>query len=160
MPEAAQKARAQMRADVRIGELRVAYASVHDDISGVPIVDAHVHLYPSDLNRDPIAGATHSGTHGRSCARRRKDGRGVQTLPLDRRVAPRDGCGRHRARRASGLVLAMAGDVRMAEPVLRGLCACAPGPAEWVCHFQSRSRARCHARRDPPGARRRAHRPR
>ena len=53
------------------------------DFPGVPIVDAHVHLYPPELNRDPVAwAATHAETHwAMLCTRRRKDGRGVQAFP-------------------------------------------------------------------------------
>jgi len=63
--------------------LRVAYGRVPRDSFVVPIVDAHVHLYPPDLNRDPIGwAASHSETHWAIlCTRRRKDGRGVQTFP-------------------------------------------------------------------------------
>ena len=47
------------------------------------VIDAHVHLYPLELNRDPVAwGATHAETHwAMLCTRRRRDGRSVQGFP-------------------------------------------------------------------------------
>lgn len=47
------------------------------------VIDAHVHLYPSELNRDPAGWAA---AHGEArwaalCTRRRRDGRAVQTFP-------------------------------------------------------------------------------
>jgi len=49
----------------------------------VAIVDAHVHLYPPEVNRDPAAWATtRSESHwAELCTRRRKDGRAVQGFP-------------------------------------------------------------------------------
>jgi hypothetical protein len=48
------------------------------------IVDAHVHLYPPEVNRDPIAWAAARGeVHwAELCTRRRKDGRPVQGFPV------------------------------------------------------------------------------
>lgn len=47
------------------------------------IVDAHVHLYPPEVNRDPAGWATaHSEAHwAELCTRRRKEGRPVQSFP-------------------------------------------------------------------------------
>jgi uncharacterized protein len=47
------------------------------------IVDAHVHLYPSDVDRDPAGWAEAQGERHWSvlCTRKRRDGRPVQTLP-------------------------------------------------------------------------------
>jgi len=47
------------------------------------VIDAHVHLYPLELNRDPVAwGAVQAETHwSMLCTRRRRDGRGVQGFP-------------------------------------------------------------------------------
>jgi len=47
------------------------------------IIDAHVHLYPPEVNRDPVAWATvcGEGHWARLCTRRRKDGRQVQAFP-------------------------------------------------------------------------------
>lgn len=47
------------------------------------IIDAHVHLYPPEVNRDPVGwGAAHTETHwAMLCTRRRRDGRGVQAFP-------------------------------------------------------------------------------
>jgi predicted TIM-barrel fold metal-dependent hydrolase len=49
----------------------------------VTIVDAHVHLYPPEVNRDPAAwAAAHGEKHwAELCTRRRKDGKPVQTFP-------------------------------------------------------------------------------
>ena len=51
--------------------------------SGVPIIDAHVHLYPPEVNRDPAAWAAAKGeTHWATlCTRKRKDGSPVQDFP-------------------------------------------------------------------------------
>ena len=47
------------------------------------IVDAHVHLYPAEVDRDPAAwAAAHGEAHwAMLCTRRRRDGRPVQSLP-------------------------------------------------------------------------------
>jgi predicted TIM-barrel fold metal-dependent hydrolase len=47
------------------------------------VIDAHVHLYPTELNRDPSGWAARAGeVHwGRLCPRRRRDGRPVQGFP-------------------------------------------------------------------------------
>lgn len=47
------------------------------------IIDAHVHLYPAEVDRDPAAWAEAQGERHWAvlCTRRRKDGRPVQSLP-------------------------------------------------------------------------------
>ena len=47
------------------------------------VVDAHVHLYPSEVDRDPAAWAEGQGERHWAvlCTRRRRDGRLVQSLP-------------------------------------------------------------------------------
>lgn len=47
------------------------------------IVDAHVHLYPAEVDRDPAAWAAERGERHWAllCTRRRRDGRPVQSLP-------------------------------------------------------------------------------
>jgi predicted TIM-barrel fold metal-dependent hydrolase len=49
----------------------------------MPVIDAHVHLYPPELNRDPAGWAAHTGeAHwARLCTRQRRDGRPVQGFP-------------------------------------------------------------------------------
>jgi hypothetical protein len=49
----------------------------------MPVIDAHVHLYPPELNRDPAGWAARAGeAHwARLCTRRRRDGRPVQGFP-------------------------------------------------------------------------------
>ena len=49
----------------------------------MPIIDAHVHLYPSEINRDPASWAAAQGeSHWATlCIRRRKNGRPVQAFP-------------------------------------------------------------------------------
>ena len=49
----------------------------------MPIIDSHVHLYPTELNRDPVAWATKSReSHWAAlCTRRRASGRSVQSFP-------------------------------------------------------------------------------
>lgn len=49
----------------------------------MPIIDAHVHLYPPEVNRDPAAWAVAQGeTHWSTlCTRQRKDGQRVQLFP-------------------------------------------------------------------------------
>jgi len=46
-------------------------------------IDAHVHLYPPEINRDPSGWAAAHGESlwGTLCTRRRKDGRAVQDFP-------------------------------------------------------------------------------
>ena len=47
------------------------------------IIDAHVHLYPTEVDLDPAGWATRSGERHWAvlCTRRRRDGRPVQSLP-------------------------------------------------------------------------------
>lgn len=47
------------------------------------IIDAHVHLYPAEVDRDPAAWAAARGERhwATLCTRKRRDGRPVQTLP-------------------------------------------------------------------------------
>lgn len=62
----------------------------------MPIVDAHVHLYPPEMNRDPAAwAAAHGERHWTElCTRRRKDGRPVQTFPpVDQLLRDMDAAG-------------------------------------------------------------------
>jgi predicted TIM-barrel fold metal-dependent hydrolase len=49
----------------------------------MPVIDAHVHLYPPELNRDPAGWAAHAGEArwAQLCTRQRRDGRPVQTFP-------------------------------------------------------------------------------
>jgi predicted TIM-barrel fold metal-dependent hydrolase len=49
----------------------------------MPIIDAHVHLYPAEVDRDPAGwAAAHGERHWAVlCTRRRRDGRPVQSLP-------------------------------------------------------------------------------
>ncbi len=49
----------------------------------MPIIDAHVHLYPPEVDGDPAAWAAAQGERHWSvlCTRRRRDGRPVQSLP-------------------------------------------------------------------------------
>jgi len=49
----------------------------------VAIIDAHVHLYPPEVNRDPIAWAATAGEKqwAQLCTRRRRSGQAVQTFP-------------------------------------------------------------------------------
>lgn len=63
---------------------------------GVAIIDAHVHLYPPEVNRDPAAWAAACGeTHWAGlCTRRRKDGKPVQTFPtVDQLLRDMDAAG-------------------------------------------------------------------
>ncbi|AOS45854.1 Amidohydrolase [Lacunisphaera limnophila] len=55
------------------------------------IIDAHVHLYPPELNRDPAAwAAARQEPHwAELCLRRRKDGRPVQEFPSVERLLDR-----------------------------------------------------------------------
>jgi uncharacterized protein len=64
------------------------------------VIDAHVHLYPLELNRDPLIwGATQAETHwAMLCTRRRKDGRRVQGFPgIDDLLRAMDAAGVGRA---------------------------------------------------------------
>jgi predicted TIM-barrel fold metal-dependent hydrolase len=66
----------------------------------VPIVDAHVHLYPPEVDRDPAGWATTQGERHWAvlCTRRRRDGRPVQTMPtLDALLRAMDDAGVTRA---------------------------------------------------------------
>jgi predicted TIM-barrel fold metal-dependent hydrolase len=49
----------------------------------MPVIDAHVHLYPPELNRDPAGWAARAGeAHwAQLCTRSRRDGRPVQGFP-------------------------------------------------------------------------------
>jgi hypothetical protein len=49
----------------------------------MPVIDAHVHLYPPELNRDPAGWAARAGEGhwARLCTRQRRDGRPVQGFP-------------------------------------------------------------------------------
>jgi predicted TIM-barrel fold metal-dependent hydrolase len=49
----------------------------------MPVIDAHVHLYPPEVGREPAAwAAAHGEGHWATlCARRRKDGSAVQLFP-------------------------------------------------------------------------------
>jgi uncharacterized protein len=49
----------------------------------MPVIDAHVHLYPREVDLDPAGWAAASGERHWSvlCTRKRRDGRRVQTLP-------------------------------------------------------------------------------
>lgn len=62
----------------------------------MPIVDAHVHLYPPEVNRDPAGwAAAHGERHwAELCTRRRKEGRPVQTFPsVDQLLRDMDAAG-------------------------------------------------------------------
>ena len=64
------------------------------------IIDAHVHLYPPEVSRDPAVWAAARGeTHWAAlCTRRRRDGRPVQTFPdVDRLLHDMDAAGVERA---------------------------------------------------------------
>ncbi len=64
------------------------------------VIDAHVHLYPTDVDRDPAAWAQAQGERhwAALCTRRRRDGRPVQTLPtLAQLLAAMDAAGVGRA---------------------------------------------------------------
>ena len=54
----------------------------------MPVIDAHVHLYPPELNRDPAGWAVDAGeAHwARLCTRQRRDGRPVQGFPSVERL--------------------------------------------------------------------------
>jgi predicted TIM-barrel fold metal-dependent hydrolase len=64
------------------------------------IIDAHVHLYPNEIDRDPAGWAAAAGERHWAllCTRRRRDGRPVQSLPtLDGLLAAMDAAGIGRA---------------------------------------------------------------
>lgn len=64
------------------------------------VIDAHVHLYPPDVNRDPAGWAASAGEANWAtlCTRRRKDGRPVQGFPsVDELLAEMDRAGVERA---------------------------------------------------------------
>lgn len=64
------------------------------------IIDAHVHLYPPEVNRDPVAWAAASGENhwAELCTRRRREGRPVQAFPsVDQLLRDMDSAGVTRA---------------------------------------------------------------
>lgn len=64
------------------------------------IIDAHVHLYPAEVDRDPASWATARGERHWAllCTRRRRDGRPVQALPrIDELLRAMDDAGVARA---------------------------------------------------------------
>lgn len=66
----------------------------------MPIIDAHVHLYPPEVNRDPAGWAAAQGeTHWATlCTRRRKGGQPVQSFPsVDELLRVMDDAGVERA---------------------------------------------------------------
>jgi predicted TIM-barrel fold metal-dependent hydrolase len=66
----------------------------------MPIIDAHVHLYPPAVNADPAGWALAQGeAHWATlCLRRRRDGRAVQTFPaVDELLRAMDAAGVARA---------------------------------------------------------------
>ncbi len=66
----------------------------------MPIIDAHVHLYPSEVDRDPAAWAAAQGERHWAvlCTRKRRSGLPVQTLPtLPQLLATMDAAGVDRA---------------------------------------------------------------
>lgn len=66
----------------------------------MPIIDAHVHLYPPEVDADPAGWAEAMGERHWAvlCTRRRRDGRPVQTLPtIDQLLATMDVAGVDRA---------------------------------------------------------------
>lgn len=66
----------------------------------MPIIDAHVHLYPPEVDADPAGWAEARGERHWAvlCTRRRRDGRPVQTLPtLGQLLATMDAAGVDRA---------------------------------------------------------------
>jgi predicted TIM-barrel fold metal-dependent hydrolase len=64
-------------------DLWIAPRRATHDFPPMPVIDAHVHLYPPELNRDPAAWAARAGeAHwARLCTRTRRDGRPVQGFP-------------------------------------------------------------------------------
>ncbi len=66
----------------------------------MPIIDAHVHLYPPEVDADPAGwAAAHGERHWAVlCTRRRRDGRPVQSMPtLGQLLAAMDAAGVERA---------------------------------------------------------------
>ena len=66
----------------------------------MPVIDAHVHLYPPEADLAPAGWAAMSGERhwGTLCTRRRRDGRCVQTLPtVDQLLLAMDAAGIDRA---------------------------------------------------------------
>jgi len=66
----------------------------------VSLIDAHVHLYPPEINRDPVAWAAAAGEPhwAKLCTRRRRGGQPVQTFPsVDDLLRAMDGAGVARA---------------------------------------------------------------
>jgi len=64
------------------------------------IIDAHVHLYPAEVDREPSAWAAAQGERNWAvlCTRKRRDGRPVQSLPtIDTLLATLDAAGIERA---------------------------------------------------------------
>src|SRR4051794_25231807 len=64
------------------------------------IIDAHVHLYPREVDLEPAGWAARQGERhwGVLCTRRRRDGRGVQSLPtVDELLVAMDAAGVSRA---------------------------------------------------------------
>ncbi len=64
------------------------------------IIDAHIHLYPAEVDRKPAAWAAAQGERHWSvlCTRKRRDGRPVQSLPtIDTLLATLDAAGIERA---------------------------------------------------------------
>ena len=66
-----------------MGDLRIALNGATNDFLRVPVIDAHVHLYPPELNLDPAGwAAAHGELHWAAlCTRNRKNGRSVQAFP-------------------------------------------------------------------------------
>lgn len=67
---------------------------------GVPIIDAHVHLYPPEVNRDPAGWAAAQGElhWAELCTRQRKNGQAVQGFPsVDQLLHDMDAAGMDRA---------------------------------------------------------------
>ncbi len=64
-------------------DLRVVLTGPQNNFLRVLVIDAHVHLYPPELNRDPAGwAATQREPHwGMLCTRLRKNGRPVQAFP-------------------------------------------------------------------------------
>jgi predicted TIM-barrel fold metal-dependent hydrolase len=80
--------------------LRIALSGATNDFPPVPVIDAHVHLYPPELNRDPAEwAAAHDEPHWATlCTRKRKNGRPVQGFPsLIRLLQTMDAAGVDRA---------------------------------------------------------------
>ncbi len=70
------------------------------DFPLVPVIDAHVHLYPPELNRDPVGwAASHRELHwAKLCTRIRKNGWPVQAFPsVDELLRTMDAAGVDRA---------------------------------------------------------------